>query len=65
MGKILGWLVVIGIIYFAYQAGWFNSIYNYFTDSANLATQEQVIETSDGTITTVRYKSIFDILLGR
>ena len=65
MGKVLGWIVVIGLIYFGYQAGWFTSIINYFTDSYDKARQEQVIENPDGSVTTVKYRNIFDMLAGK
>ncbi len=65
MGKILGWIVVLGLLYFGYQAGWFTSIVNYFTDAYDKSRQEQVIESSDGTVTTVRYRNIFDMLSGK
>ncbi len=65
MFKILKWLIVLVCIYMAYQAGWFNTIFSYFSDSAENAKQEQVIENEDGSYTTVRYRNILDILTGK
>ena len=65
MGRIIGQLIIIGLVYYGFQAGWFTSIANYFKDSYNKARQEQVIENSDGTITTVRYKSFFDLIMDK
>ncbi len=65
MGKFIGWIVVIAIIFFAYQAGFFNSILDYFRLSAAKAGQEEVIEHEDGTITTVRYKNVFNVLFDK
>lgn len=64
MGKAIGWLIVAGIIFYAYQAGWFAAITNYFVDSAEKARQEQVIYEEDGSITTVRYRSPLQMLFG-
>ena len=65
MGRIVGWLIIIGLVYYGFQAGWFTSIANYFKDSYNKARQEQVIENPDGSVTTVKYRNIFDMLAGK
>ncbi len=65
MGKIAGWIILIVLIVVGYQAGWFNSIINYFSESSRQARQERVIEESDGSVTTVKYRNIFDILSGK
>ena len=64
MGKAIGLLILAGIIFYAYQAGWFATITNYFVDSAEKARQEQVIYEEDGSITTVRYRSPLQMLFG-
>jgi diacylglycerol kinase len=59
--KWIVWLLVIGALYFAYQVGMFNSIYDYVVDSISTASKEKVIQEEDGSVTTVRYKNIFDL----
>ena len=61
--KNFGWLVLLGILYFGWQVGWFDQIISYFSESARNARAEQVIEEEDGSITTVRYRNVFDLLL--
>ncbi len=65
MFKILMWIVVFIAIFYAYQAGWFNNIANYFSESAKYGRQERVIEEDDGSITTVKYRNVFDLILGK
>ncbi len=65
MFKLIVWIIIFAGIYFAYQAGFFNGIINYFNESAIQARQEKVIEHEDGSYTTVRYRNVFDLLLGR
>lgn len=65
MFKLFVWLLVFAGIYFAYQAGWFNSIINYFEESARQARQERVIEEEDGSITTIKYRNVIDLLTGK
>ncbi len=65
MRSVLYWIIVIALIYCAYSAGWFNSIMNYFTDSAKFSKQEKVIYEEDGSVTTVKYKNFIDILTGK
>ena len=48
-----------------YQAGLFNGIISYFDESAAKARQEKIIEHEDGGYTTVKYRNVFDLLLGR
>ncbi len=62
MFKLFVWLLVFAGIYFAYQAGWFNSIISYFEESAR---QERVIEEEDGSITTIKYRNVIDLLTGK
>ena len=61
--KNFGWLVLLGVLYFGWQAGWFDQIISYFSESARNSRAEQVIEEEDGSITTVRYRNVFDLLL--
>lgn len=65
MLKVFGWLIVLAILYFGYQAGWFTSIINYFDESSRAAREERVIEHEDGSITTVKYRNVLDILTGK
>ena len=65
MFKLFVWLLVFVGIYFAYQAGWFNSIISYFEESARQARQERVIEEEDGSITTIKYRNVIDLLTGK
>lgn len=65
MFKVCVWLVVAACIYLAYQAGWFNSIINYFQESSARARQEQVIEYEDGSYSTVKYRNALDLMMGR
>ena len=65
MFKLFVWLLVFAGIYFAYQAGWFNSIISYFGESARQARQERVIEEEDGSITTIKYRNVIDLLTGK
>ncbi len=65
MFKLIVWIIIFAGIYFAYQAGMFNSIINYFDASAAKARQEKIIEHEDGGYTTVKYRNVFDLLLGR
>ncbi len=65
MGKFIGWIVVLAVIFFAYQAGFFNGILDYFKMSAAKAGQEEVIEHEDGSITTVRYRNVFNVLFDK
>ncbi len=65
MFKVFVWLVVFACIYFAYQAGLFNSINSYFKEYTEKAKQEQIIEHEDGSYSTVRYRNVFDLLLGK
>lgn len=65
MGKAIGWLIVAGILFYAYQAGWFAVITNYFIDSAEKTRSEQVIYEEDGSVTTVRYRSPLQMLFNK
>ena len=65
MRDLIKWVVIIALLVFGYFAGWFNPIINYFQKSAEYARQEQVINESDGSVTTVRYRSFVDIITGR
>ncbi len=65
MRQIIGILVLAAIAWYGYQAGWFSAIANYFSDSYSKAKQEQVVRESDGSVTTVRYRSFLDILTGK
>ena len=65
MSGLLKWIIIIAIIGFAYSSGFFDGIIKYFQNSYEYSQQEQVINEPDGSITTVRYKNIFDILTGK
>lgn len=65
MFKVFVWFIVLAGLYFAYQSGWFNSIVNYFSESAAKARQEKVIEHEDGGYTTVKYRNVIDLLTGK
>ncbi len=65
MYKVFLWIIFFIALYFAYQAGWFHNIANYFSESEKFGRQERVIEEEDGSITTVRYRNVFDIVTGK
>lgn len=65
MLRVFGWLIVLIILYYGYQAGWFTGIINYFSESSKNAREERVIEHEDGSITTVKYRNVFDFLLSK
>ena len=65
MRDLVKWVIIIGVLVFGYFAGWFNPIINYFQKSAEYAKQEQVIQESDGSVTTVKYRSFFDVMTGK
>ena len=46
--KNFGWLILLGLLYFGWQAGWFDQILNYFSESSKQSRAEQVIEEEDG-----------------
>lgn len=62
MLRVFGWLIVLAVLYFGYQAGWFNFIVDYFSDSAKQARQERIIEHEDGSYTEVKYRNVFDVV---
>lgn len=62
MGKAVGWIALAILLFYAYQTGWFASIMEYFSISADKARNEQVIYEDDGSITTVRYRSPLQML---
>ena len=65
MLRVFGWLIVLMILYYGYQSGWFTGIINYFSESSKNARQERVIEHEDGSISTVKYRNVFDFLLSK
>lgn len=65
MYKLFLWLVFLLALFFAYKAGWFNSIVNYFVETDRYSKQEKVIENPDGSVTSVRYRNIIDIVTGK
>ena len=65
MLRVFGWLIVLMILYYGYQSGWFNGIINYFSESSRNARQERVIEHEDDSISTVKYRNVFDFLLSK
>ena len=65
MAKVICWLLIFGGIYYAWQAGWFNGINEYFSESNRQARQEKVIHHEDGSYDVVKYRNVFDLLLGK
>ena len=61
MLRIFGWLIVLAILYYGYQSGWFTGIINYFSESTRNAREERVIEYEDGSFSTVKYRNVFDM----
>lgn len=64
MDKIVLWIVIFIGLFMAYQAGWFNNLLDYIENAKNYG-QERVIEEDDGSLTTVRYRNIIDIVTGK
>ncbi len=62
MTRVLCWLIFLAIIYFGWQSGWFQPIFDYFSESARAARQEKVIHHEDGSYTEVKYRNVFDVL---
>ena len=62
MLRIFGWLIFFAIIYYGWQAGWFTSVLDYFSESSKAARQEKVIHHEDGSYTEVKYRNVFDVL---
>ena len=62
MLRVFGWLIVLIILYYGYQAGWYTGIINYFSESSKNAREERVIEHEDGSISTVKYRNVLDFL---
>lgn len=60
--KNFGWLVLLGVLFYGWQAGWFDAVINYFSESSMAARQEKVIEHEDGSITTVKYRNVLDVI---
>lgn len=65
MAKVFCWLIVLGALYYVYQAGWFNGIVEYFQDASKYSKQEKIIHHEDGSYSTIEYKNVFDLLLGK
>ncbi len=59
IGQILTWVIILGGLYYAYRAGWITAAINYFNTSYQRSQQEEVIEHDDGSITTIKHRSIF------
>ncbi len=64
MDKIVLWIVILLGLFMAYQAGWLNGVLEYFDHAKNYG-QERVIEEEDGSIKTIRYRNIVDIMNGK
>ncbi len=62
MLRIFGWLIFLAVVYYGWQAGWFSPVVNYFSEASRAAREEKVIEHEDGSITTVKYRNVFDVL---
>lgn len=60
--RVFGWLILLAAIFFGYQQGWFDFVIDYFSESSRNAREERVIEHEDGSITTVKYRNVFDVL---
>ena len=65
MYRFFLWLLLFICLFFAWKAGWFDSIVNYFVHTEEYSRQEHVIQEDDGSVTTVRYRNIVDIVTGR
>ena len=63
--KNFAWLILLGLLYFGWQAGWFNGITEYFSEANKQARQEKVIYHEDGSYDTVKYRNVIDLLLGK
>ena len=65
MRKFIGWLIAAAVVYFGYRAGYFSGIINYFENISERSKEVQTIENDDGSITTVRYRSVVDLFTGK
>ena len=65
MKQIIGWIIFLGLIWYAYQAGWITGAIDGVHEYYRNIKQPQVTEEADGTITTVRYRNLGDILTGK
>ena len=63
MQKLISWIILVVVVYLMWQAGVFTGIKNYFVDSYNKSKEEQVIYQEDGTVRTIKYRSIFDLFM--
>ena len=62
MEKVICWLLILGGIYYVWQAGWFNGITEYFSEANKQAREEKVIHYEEGNNSTVKYKNVFDLI---
>ena len=62
MGKVISWIVVAICLYLLWSAGIFDIIGNYFQTSAEKANREEVTYNADGSVTTVKYKNVLNML---
>jgi hypothetical protein len=65
MRQLIVWVIVAICLLWAWQAGVINSIIGYFQHSYEMSQQEQVIQNADGSVTTVKYGSIFNLFQPR
>ena len=57
--------IIAVLVILALKMGWVENVRSYFARSIEISQQEQVIKESDGSITTIKYKNIFDLLRGK
>lgn len=65
MDKLVLWIIFFVGLFLAYQAGWFDAVVQYFSDTEKYSRQEKVIENEDGSYSTVRYRNVIDIMTGK
>ena len=65
MKQVVGWIIFIMLLVYAYQTGWITYAIDSVQAWHNNAKQTQVYQEDDGTVTTVRYRSLGDIITGK
>ncbi|MBQ9245675.1 hypothetical protein IJ182_05340 [bacterium] len=59
MNKIVSFIILVVCLAVAYKIGLINTMINYINASITKAQQEEVYHNPDGSVTTVRYRSLF------
>ncbi len=57
----IGWLFILGLVVVAWYFGIFDTVADYFVKSAEESREVGVVHNEDGSITTIKYKTIFDL----